>query len=216
VTSAIEPQDDYLSELLRLLDERPDIKWSLNSKESGSSDLTKVYFTDTEREFPITSPQDLVAQAATLEDRGEQSICIIENISVDYVKVLGKEWNISPLFFVDHATNPNKEKLWWSKTWDWPPLRNADTTTTVVSNAQEWWQPSDFVQTHPGHMDGVFEYHDVFSEFKQSTIEQYVQSRNHIHRHYFKDQKWGMQSNTRVSYCRPTIGMCEQILLTVD
>lgn len=210
VTSAVAPEDDYLSRLQRLLDERPEIKWSFNSKDSGSSSLTKVFYTNTVTEFSISSPEDLIAQAAASEERGERRICVIENVSADYVKVLGEDWDVDPRFFADHATNPKKEELWWSKDWKWSQLHSEEhDEDMVVSNTQGAAHPMNFLQNHPGHLDGVFEYHNTVSELNQSEIWQLLDSSNHIHRHCFKDAKWPLQSNTRISYCRPKFGTCE-------
>lgn len=60
----------------------------------------------------MSNSEDLIAQSVGLKERYEQSIYIIENISTEYIEALGIEWGIDPMFFIEHATNPDKDKLW--------------------------------------------------------------------------------------------------------
>jgi hypothetical protein len=201
--------ETYISRIQSLLAEHPHIKWSLESK---GSCLTQVKYTDTRENYLITGPEDLIAQSAGLKERHEPSICIIENISTEYVEALGTEWGIDPMFFIKHATNPDKDKLWRSKRWDWHPPDHSSS-----EGGNESYAPNDFLASgapsflkdSSGHLDGVFEYHNEIPGLEPSTFEKLNSSPNFIYRHCFKDKKWPMQSNTRISYCRPTIWLCK-------
>lgn len=205
----IQVHETYISRIQSLLAERPHIKWSLESK---GSYLTKVAYTNTLENYRITSPEDLIAQSADLKESHELSICIIENISPEYVEALGTKWGIDPMFFIEHATNPDKDKLWWSKEWDWSPPDHSSSEGRDESHAPKDLLASrapSFLKDSSGHLDGVFEYHNEIPGLEPSAIEKLNSSPNFIYRHCFKDKKWPMQSNTRISYCRPNIWMCK-------
>lgn len=190
----------YLSKIQGLMAERPNIKWSLESK---GSRLTQVAYTNTEEDYPITSPEDLIAKAADLEESQELSICIIENISMEYVEAIGAEWGIDPTFFIEHATNPDKDNLWWSTRCDWS-LPDHSTSDSSDGSREPY-----FLKGSSGHLDGVFEYHNEIMGLKPAALEKLSPSPNLIHRYIFKDKHWPMQSNTRISYCRPNMWMCK-------
>lgn len=202
--------ETYVSRLQSLLAERPDIKWSLESK--GSS-LTKVSYTNTLESYPITSPEDLIARSEALESE-ELSICIIENISAEYVEALGTRWGIDPMFFVKHATNPDKEKLWWSRNWSWSPLDDLTSQVPNEPHAPGSLVPSRktlWLEGDSGRLDGIFEYHNEIPGLANSAFQELTSSPNFINRHCFKDKDWPLQSNTRISYCRPNLSMCKEI-----
>jgi hypothetical protein len=46
-----------------------------------------------------------------LKESRQPSICIIENISTEYIEALDTKWGIDPKFFIEHATNPDKDEL---------------------------------------------------------------------------------------------------------
>ncbi|CZS89355.1 uncharacterized protein RAG0_00759 [Rhynchosporium agropyri] len=59
-----------------------------------------------------TAPQDLVAQAAESRRNRRLGICVIENISAEFLEVKGTEWSVDHKFFLGNASNPNKADLW--------------------------------------------------------------------------------------------------------
>lgn len=189
----------YISQLNILLKDRPDIKWSLVSK--GSSQ-TRVAYTDTRKDYRITSPQDLVAQSAGLTESQELSICIIENISTEYVEAIGTAWGIDPMFFVAHATNPERDRL-WSRKWDSSAPDYTSYEDRNEPDEDSSISAPSILDGISGHLSGVFEYHNVIPNLKSSDFEKLDSSPNFIYRHCFKDEKWPLQSNTRISYCRP-------------
>ncbi|EPE34320.1 Magnesium transport protein CorA, transmembrane region [Glarea lozoyensis ATCC 20868] len=202
VDPASEPEpDQYISEIKRLLAPHVNSRWSL---ESNRSHLTKVAYTDTYEEYPIASPKQLIAQAAILTDEETLSICIIENISKEYVEVLGTEWGIDPMFFVEYASNPAKNALWWSNKWDWKPPEVPGEPDSPNSQELSWSAKNpSFFRLPSGYLDGVFEYHNETPNLSPSTLSKLNSSPNLIYRHCFKDKDWPIQSNTRISYCRP-------------
>ncbi|KAH7354869.1 hypothetical protein BKA65DRAFT_581473 [Rhexocercosporidium sp. MPI-PUGE-AT-0058] len=195
----------YVSRLKNLLSERPDIQWSLESKGSGE---TRVAFTDAVENHNIAIPEDLVARAAILRDYKKLSFCVIENISAEYVEVLGTEWGIDPMFFIEHAGNRRRDELWKQKIFSWPDhssTRGRENSDSLRSESPA--REQFFLESRSGHLDGVFEYHNVISDLPASAFENLTSSPNFVNRHCFKDEKWALQSNTRLSYCRPSMWM---------
>lgn len=173
--------------------------------------MTKVAYTNSHENYPINSPKDLIERSAALKDR-DLSVCIIENISAEYVEALGTEWEIDPMFFVEHATNPDKDKLWESKVWDWTPLEYLSSKDRDESYAPKVLTADGitaFLENSSGHLDGVFEYHNEIPGLKPSALEKLNSFPNFINRYCFKDKNYPIQSNTRISYCRPNMWMCK-------
>lgn len=98
------------------------------------------------------------------------------------------------MFFIEHATNPDKDKLWSSKKWDWPPPDNSSSEGRSLSASRA---PS-FLKDSSGHLDGVFEYHNDIPGLEPSAYEKLNSSPNFIYRHCFKEKNWPIQSNTRI------------------
>lgn len=196
--------DGYLLRLQSLLiTDHPGIHWSLETKGTG---MTRVHYTDMLIDFPIVSPSDLISQSKELANNRSLSVCIIENISPQYVEALGSAWEIDPMFFVEYATNPDQKKLWWSKKWEWNS--SARPSPGQDERRAETMAPS-FLQGTFGHLDGVFEYHNMSADLHPSEYDKLNSSPNRVRRHCFKTGRWPVQSNTRISYCRPNAYMCK-------
>ena len=185
--------------------------WSL---ETTRHHTPKVFYTDSSRQYLIDSPAGLIAQAAQLAERSATSICIIENISPEWVASLGAAWNIDPDVFETHAGNGYQEDLWLPHLdLDWNPRSTSERA-----------RPS-FLGRPIEYVEGIFEYHTALStlptlEVDRSAVDPIIGEPvvggminvvppNHVRRLCFKDGKWPLQSNTRITYCRPIVGMCK-------
>lgn len=202
----------YIEAVKALLvrDSTPD-EWLSNPKISGNP---KVFCTKWEEDYPINSPDDLILQSKRLHEQRATSMCVIENISAEYIEAIGPAWNIDPEFFAAHATNPDRDKLWWGEDWDW----GASNETPLIDSQgkpMRLQRTVPFLEKAVGHLDGIFEYHNEIPNPDQSVYESLNSSPNAITRHCFKDTKWPIQSNTRISYCRPNTFMCKWMIETV-
>lgn len=189
---------EYLLKLQSLLSPRTNIKWSLDN---DSSIQPKVLFTDGTTEHLISSSAALIDRSEIQMKNDELAICIIEDITTEYVQAIGQAWNMEPEFFIAHATNPKIERIWAGKPWDWSE-----------NTSQEWSQgkrDEHFLGDCFDHLDGVFEYHNTKEDLDCLDLKPFNISSNLISRHCIKVGKWPIQSNTRISYCRPHPMLCK-------
>ncbi|KAK0346641.1 hypothetical protein LTR59_002566 [Friedmanniomyces endolithicus] len=63
----------------------------------------------------IASPEELFAIADNIHQQ-RLAVCVIENITPNWIEALGTAWDIDPEFFVGHASNPREEDLWTPQT----------------------------------------------------------------------------------------------------
>jgi hypothetical protein len=92
----------------------------VNILSKADAKTTKVFYTNFQSKPHINTPSDLIACALADCESGTRAICVIENISPEYIEALGSAWNLDPEFFAGHATNPRQEDLWTR----WQPPRN--------------------------------------------------------------------------------------------
>jgi hypothetical protein len=186
------PSGSYVSKIRSLMVDRPDIKWSLEFQNPAV-----VAYKSIDEYYQISTPEDLIKQAVVLQESHERSVCIIENIDAQYLEALGTAWKLDPKFFIQYASNRDKDKLWWMEKWDWPPRGHK--------------RPSGFegFEDRTGHLDGVFEYYNEVAGLDPSILERLDNFPNSLYRHCFKDKQWPIQSSTRISYCRPNRFMCK-------
>jgi hypothetical protein len=203
VASATDTPESYLSRLQSL----GIGAWSL---ETTRPDTTRVFYTDKSRQYPIDSPAGLIEQAAKLEESRFTSICVIENISAEWVASLGAAWDIDPYFFATHAENRDQDDLWRPRlNFNW----NSDALNRDSGSSSEAARPS-FLGGPIEYVEGIFQYHNALGLLLPSAVDGLIKvlPPNHVRRLYFKEGKWPVQSNTRISYCRPNIGMCKSTL----
>jgi hypothetical protein len=145
----------YISLIKRLLAPRLNSRWSLDSNRSHQ---TKVAYTDINEEYPITSLKELIAQSTSLKDEETPSICIIENISREYVEALGTEWGIDPMFFVDYASNPAENALWWSNKWSWKAPEVPEELDNPDAQEFSWSEMNpSFLGLPSGYLNSIFQ-----------------------------------------------------------
>lgn len=133
----------------------------------------------------ISTPAQILTTFSENQLHLQDTICIIENISPEYIEVLGSAWNIDPRFFVEHAMNPKREDLWVPKR----------------------LEPENREQTFDC-LDGNFEYHglNVISDEELNSLP------NYFERHCFRSTWEGVEkinSNTRMSYYRVKGSLCK-------
>lgn len=193
---SLQPHDErtYLSRVRETADASvyDGVSTALSKPENDS---TKAWFIDKARSF-TTSTLAQVLATVTSGPLISETICIIENISPQYIEGVGSAWDISPGFFVEHARNPLVENLWLPKdpeallgTWDPQDARRFQ------DNRRAW------------HIDGNFEYHGL-------NVQDYTNlnsAPNYFKRYCFQSTWGGVEtitSNTRISYCRVNKMFC--------
>lgn len=132
----------------------------------------------------ISTPAQILSAVAENLACLRGSICIVENISPEYIAVLGFAWHIDPEFFVQHAANPRREHLW----------------------APENFEP-DTKKKKFRCVNGNFEYHGL----NMSDDEELNSWPNNFERHCFRSIWQGVEtitSNTRISYYRVDTKLC--------
>ena len=196
---SLQPQSErtYLSHVRETADAlvSDDVVTALSKPERNS---TKAWFIDEARSFPTSSLAEVLAVVASGPLMSE-TICIIENISPQYIEGIGSAWDIDPGFFVEYARNPLKENLWLPKDPEellgWDP---HDKSRRVPKNKLRW------------HIDGNFEYHGLNVQNNASLNS----SPNYFKRYCFRSTWGGLEtitSNTRISYCRVYKKLCKYV-----
>lgn len=97
---------------------------------------TKLSYTNSKLKPRIGTPSDIVALSAEDLKTGGEAFCVVENISRSCIEELGSAWDLDPVFFVSHVTNPNVEDLWANHSVEYEVRKYR-------------------------HLDGVFEYHGL-------------------------------------------------------
>ncbi|KAH7304524.1 hypothetical protein B0I35DRAFT_444968 [Stachybotrys elegans] len=160
--------------------------WSLETKIGK----TRVFYTDESSSYPINSPTNLIA-TAKLAERGSTSICVIENISAEWVSSLGAAWDIDPSFFATHASKHYQDTPWqkdFDFGWDHDALSRESGSPSKAVRPSFLRGPIEFV-------DGIFRYDNASA----------VNLPSHVPRVHSKGE-CPVQS-TRITYCRPNIWM---------
>jgi hypothetical protein len=143
----------------------------------------QVVWMDATSQIHIKNPLDIIKCSTAAVEARNRSICIVENISSDLIDSLGRAMDLDATFFVEHATNPEKAELWSKKVA--PAIYQEDKRYS--------------------HLDGIFEYHDI----ETSPQETLNSCPNIFPRHCFKDSRWPIQSNSRISYYRVNPWLCK-------
>lgn len=162
----------------------------------GSSSDHEHFFVSPSSARNTLHIDELVQQAELDRRNGDAAICIIENISPACIGVLGPAWSINPTFFANHAKHANKDHF-WNRPIRWSYLPDV--------------QDSKMMSGHPYvHLDGMFEYHYLDSMQESGKLGHFP---NTFPRDCFKEGKYPVQSNTRISYCRAQPNLCEWSLI---
>ncbi|KAF9734672.1 hypothetical protein PMIN06_006180 [Paraphaeosphaeria minitans] len=189
-SSSEPPATDYIAKVLEEAS-NDDLTQSFSNLQTappkiayfGSSPYTEHSFISPSSTRDTLQIDELFRKAEA--DRDNAAICIIENISPAYIGILGPAWNISASFFANHSKHTNKDHFWGRPIrWSWEP---NDEDPRVMS-----------YPTHI-HLDGMFEYHHLDIIHQAERLGYFP---NTFPRDCFKEGKYPVQSNTRISYCR--------------
>lgn len=181
-TSPPRTEQEYLARLSALASERKGLEGVpealLQDRKHGKP---RAFYVDQRSYCSITTykKEEIIAAVETKINQ-YYAVCVVENISVEWMIAFGCAWNIDPAFFLDYVTNPAKENLWTE-----PAPR---------------FSPSGRDFEHHWHADGIFEY-EGWEKRPGERLDSIV---NDIRRHCFEDPPYPMQSNTRISCCCPS------------
>jgi hypothetical protein len=184
--SSVQRNGSYLSQV-RLEASSLELEDVVASLDNIDARVTKVCFIDRTRPLSVQTPAQIIAAAAAEKATDSNPVCIIENISPEYIDALGTAWGLDPEFFINHASNPARKRLWAPH-----GMRDDD----VHSSA---WKAH-------GHIEGNFEYHGIHIDRDKDLNS----SPNCFKRHCFRKVWDGVDtvnSNTRISYYRIQ-GLC--------
>jgi hypothetical protein len=116
------------------------IQWLLNfpylfgSYGKAAVSYTRVFYIEQDKQHQFSSPSELIAHRLVASD-SEIPICMIENITPEYIEALGSRRRLDPAFFMDHATNPSEEELWDTSRYDishWRGFTYKDERNTTI------------------------------------------------------------------------------------
>lgn len=180
--------ESYVSKIHDLAHSTEGLEGLVKVLSKHDTNTTKVFYTNIRSEPQINTPSDLIACALADFESDTEAVCVIENISPEFIEALGSAWNLDPIFFAGHATNPRQEDLWTR----WTSFRDqaAENNTRLYE-----------------HLDGVFEYPNIGITPHESLD----YSPNYFYRHCFRKLPSGFQSNTRISYYRVSRILCKFI-----
>lgn len=174
---------NYLSRV-RELASRSELEAVIMAMSTLGKNNTKTYLiTDTGNDgsvqtVPINTPAQVPIAVTENLSHLRASVCIVENISPEYIEVLGSAWDIDPRFFFQHAENPTREHLWVARRFE------PDTSKEKFSC-----------------INGNFEYHGL--NVSDDTELNFLP--NNFERHCFRSTWEGVEtiiSNTKISYYR--------------
>jgi hypothetical protein len=124
--------------------------------------------------------------------RARNAVCIVEDISWDWIGAMGVTWGIEPHFFADYGVSPGGDKPWES-------LLPNSRRSRVMRCASRYH-----------HVDGVFDHQHLAGHPEAFTM-----LKNVLQRSEHRRQCWistGSSplplSSTRISYCRVNAKLC--------
>lgn len=120
------------------------------------------------------------------EAYNQLAICIVENICQGWIIALGTAWDIDPVFFSRHASNPGGDSIWEA-------LMKRDGKWDSVN-------PDDTTANTSAHMNGIFEHLEEDRSRPQ---------KDRFPRRLQRHPDWGLQSNSKISYCRVSPCLCK-------
>jgi hypothetical protein len=123
----------------------------------------------------------------------QQAVCIVEDISWDWIGLMGVAWGIEPEFFAEYGVNPEGTSPWETL---FPKNHRLGATQG----------PSKYY-----HVDGVFEHNHLASDPEAfDTLKNGLRRSVHRRRCWVcDDSSYPPSSNTRFSYCRVNANLCK-------
>ncbi|KXT17454.1 hypothetical protein AC579_5756 [Pseudocercospora musae] len=133
----------------------------------------------------------LLTQADHNAQLGKHTICIVENISPEFVGGLGVAWDIPRDFFVRHATNPT------GALWESVMGRQARDRVEEISTA-DW---DDDLQNQISQRVTARHFHveDIFEHLHR---DEHLGAADGFRRCFQHDAHYGWQANTQISCYR--------------
>jgi hypothetical protein len=123
----------------------------------------------------------------------QQAVCIVEDISWDWIGRMGVAWGIEPEFFAEYGVSPKGKNPWETL---FPKNHRMGATQG----------PSKYY-----HVDGVFEHHHLAGDPEAfDMLENDLQRSVHRRRCWVSDSSsYPPSSSTRFSYCRVNASLCK-------
>ena len=163
-----------------------DVAKSLSKPNTAS---TKAFYINYTQRQAISTLAQIAAAASELgANTGRYTVCIIENIAPEHIKTLGSAWDLDPAFFVQHASNGQREDLWT------PHVFGGDRS---LADRKPY-----------NRIDGNFEYHGIYVQ----SDSELNSAPNYFARHCYRktwDEVETVHSNTRISYYHVHSELCE-------
>ena len=156
---------------------KPFVLW-LNGTPRETNDLDEV--------FALAQNGDAISRKA---------VCIVEDISWEWIGAMGITWGIEPQFFAEHGVNPQGDDPW----------------RVLFPEDRRLGAPQ--VSSKYKYMDGVFEHHYLANRQTALDILNNSFCRSAYRRQCWnsKDSSYPPSSNTRISYCRVNANLCKII-----
>jgi hypothetical protein len=74
---------------------------------------TKAFCINYAQRLTTSTLVQIIAAASELGDNtGRYTVCIVENIAPEHIEALGSAWDLDPAFFVQYASDRQREHLW--------------------------------------------------------------------------------------------------------
>lgn len=128
------------------------------------------------------------------------SVCIIENISPEFIGGLGVAWSLPLDFFIEHATNSYGPALWDDVMGDQARDRVWEPSSVAKDEARK--KPLAHF-----HIEGIIE--------QVRHIEQ-PSGRYRFARRFEFSYNYGWQANTKMSYCRVSQNLCKRVRMSAS
>ena len=119
-----------------------------------------------------------------------KAVCIVEDISWEWINAMGTAWGIEPHFFAEYGINPKDDNAW-------KHLFPDDRRLGAAQGPSKCY-----------HVDGVFEHHHLAGDPTALDRLRKGLRRSLYRRRCWADPSYSPSSNTRFSYCRVNANLC--------
>jgi hypothetical protein len=134
---------------------------------------------------------DIDEVCALYRQDSRQTVCVVEDISWDWIGAMGITWEIGPSFFADYGVNPSGDNPW----------------NTLFLSVPE--PTAKAYRYH--HLDGVFEHQYLTGHPTAFDMLNNGLQRSAYHRRCWIPAGFSHppSSSTRISYCRVNANFCK-------
>lgn len=136
---------------------------------------------------------EVFALARSDDASSRHAVCIVEDISWDWIGAMGVTWKIEPHFFAQYGVNPQGDN-------PWAALFPKDSRRGATQDPSKYY-----------HVDGVFEHQHLAGHPKALAM-----LKNGLQRSLYRrrcwvptDSSYSPSSSTRFSYCRVNANLCK-------